>query len=888
MVVSFRASRAGIARATLATLVCFFGWVRGTGSAATLPPNFQESTVFSGLVRPTVVRFAPDGRVFVAEKSGLIRVFDSVSSTTSTVFADLRPNVHDFWDRGLLGMALDPQFAAGRPFVYVLYSLDRNPGDPAATVPTWGDSCPNPPGATSSGCAILARLSRLEASDSVMVGPEQVLLEGWCQQFPSHSVGSLAFGPDGALYVSSGDGASFNTVDYGQFGGASGAGVGQTVPRNVCADPPGGLGGVMTPPTAQGGALRSQSARRPAGQAAVLNGAILRVDPDTGAAFPGNPLSASPDPNARRIVAYGLRNPFRFALRPGTSEVWIGDVGWNAWEEIDRVADPTAGVVNLGWPCYEGAGRQGGYDGAHLDSCESLYSSSPAMAPFFAYSHGATVVAGEACPTGSSSVAGLAFYTTGSYPSSYQGALFFTDYNRKCLWAMLTDPGGVPDPGRIVTFAAGLSGGAVHLEIGPGGDLYYVDYDGGRLQRIAYARPTAVATATPTSGPAPLLVQFDGSASTAPPGGQPLTYAWDLDGDGAFDDSSLVAPAYTYVVPGNHTVSLRVTDALGASATTSLTISAGNTAPVATIVTPGPSLTWEVGEDISFSGIATDAQEGTLPASRLAWSLVLQHCPSGCHEHVLQTFPGTASGGFSAPDHEYPSYLELRLTATDGLGLSDTKSVTVQPRTVDLAFESAPMGLSLTVNAASDVTPFTRRVIVGSTNSLGAPSPQEHSGLRWSFSSWSDDGAAAHDIVAPAASATWRATYTAEAPALAFYALRPCRVLDTREASGPTGGAPLSGGTELRTAVAGRCGVPVAARAVAANLTVTQPSAAGHLVAYPSGLPTPFTSTVSFAAGVSRSSQAVIGLGPAGEAALLCRPAGATLHAILDVTGYFE
>jgi hypothetical protein len=142
--------------------------------------------------------------------------------------------------------------------------------------------------------------------------------------------------------------------------------------------------------------------------------------------------------------------------------------------------------------------------------------------------------------------------------------------------------------------------------------------------------------------------------------------------------------------------------------------------------------------------------------------------------------------------------------------------------------------------------------------------------------------------VAPAASATWRATYAAETPALAFYALLPCRVLDTREASGPTGGVPLSCGIELRTAVTGRCGVPATARAVAANLAATQPSASGHLVAYPGGLPTPFTSTLNFVAGVSRSSQAVIGLGPAGDAALLCRPAGATLHAILDVTGYFE
>ncbi len=76
------------------------------------------------------------------------------------------------------------------------------------------------------------------------------------------------------------------------------------------------------------------------------------MNPDTGAAFSGNPGGAGDD----RIVAYGLRNPFRFTVRPGTNELWIGDVGWAAWEEIDRHQNPTAQVRNFGWPCYEGNG----------------------------------------------------------------------------------------------------------------------------------------------------------------------------------------------------------------------------------------------------------------------------------------------------------------------------------------------------------------------------------------------------------------------------------------------------------------------------------------------------------------------------------------------------
>ena len=100
--------------------------------AGTLPPGFTETTVWSGLGKPTALRFAPDGRVFVASKSGIINVFDSLADTTPTQFADLRSRVHDFWDRGLLGMALDPGFTSGRPYVYVLYAYDKAPNSRAA------------------------------------------------------------------------------------------------------------------------------------------------------------------------------------------------------------------------------------------------------------------------------------------------------------------------------------------------------------------------------------------------------------------------------------------------------------------------------------------------------------------------------------------------------------------------------------------------------------------------------------------------------------------------------------------------------------------------------------------------------------------------------------
>ncbi len=530
---------------------------------------------------------------------------------------------------------------------------------------------------------VTGRLARLTISGETMSAKTNLLTD-WCQQYPSHSIGDLGFGPDGALYVSGGDGASFNFADWGQDGS----------PLNPCGDPPGGVGGAMTPPTAEGGALRSQDARTTSDPTG-LDGALLRVDPDTGAGLPGNPFAASTDANQRRIAAFGFRNPFRFTVRPGTEELWIGDVGWGAWEEVNRVADPSdSGADNLGWPCYEGAGRSG-YDGINLDLCESLYTpgDTAVVAPYYAYDHNAKVVSGESCPTGSSAIAGLRFYNGGAFPNSYDGALFFADNSRDCIWAMLPGSNGLPNPATIQTFDAGAASPvalAVHQ-----GELFYANFDGGTIQRVRSTlnqSPTAVATATPSGGPAPLTVQLSAAGSSDPDDAfANLAFAWDADGDGQFDDGNSVTLSRTYQA-GTHVATVRVTDPGGGSDTDSVTIQTDNTAPVAQINSPSAATSWAVDEQVSFSGAATDAEQ-SLPASAFDWKLVINHCPSNCHTHTEETFPDRTAGSFFAPDHEYPSTLTVELTVTDSGGLTDTESVTIDPRTVALTLDSNPDGL---------------------------------------------------------------------------------------------------------------------------------------------------------------------------------------------------
>jgi glucose/arabinose dehydrogenase len=757
-----------------------------TGAALALPPGFQEVIAFQGLTDPTAVRFSPDGRVFVTEKSGIIKVFDNLSDTTPTIVADLRQNVHNYWDRGLLGFAIHPDFPR-TPYIYVLYTYDFNPLDPAHPAPRYGDTCPDKdasgnfigPGAMADGCVVNARLSRLKVNpDNTLDGGEQVLLENhWCQQFPTHSIGSIVFGPEGALYMSAGDGANFDYEDWGQFGGTR-PNVPLPTPANACGDLNTQVGTPTTKPDAAGGALRAQSVRNASSQKS-LDGSILRLDPLTGAPWPTNPLIGGTTNSDDAIIAYGLRNPFRITPRAGTSEIWIGDVGLYHWEEIDRLLNPDDGVVeNFGWPCLEGPDRLFGYNGDppdNLNLCTSL-ATSATTAAYYQFHHGDPLYSGDTCAsTVGSAITGLAFYPGGDYPAAYNGALFFADYSRNCVWVMTTPAPGSGDPvvANRATFMNGSSDlqqlgdpDPVDLEVGPGGDLFLVDLDDGMIRRIIYNvgnnPPTARIQASPTNGPLPLTVQFDGSSSTDPDPGTTLFYAWDLDGDGQYDDAFLPQATHQYTSAGTVTAGLRVTDDDNASTTTTVTLSPGNSTPTASIQAPLSSSTWRVGDAINFAGQGSDVDDGALGPASMHWQVILHHCvdgPGTCHQHVIQDFDGVQNGTFTAPDHTYYSELEFTLRVTDSGGLTGTKSVTIAPEAVFNTYESTPAGATISVSGLEGVTPFTHGAIVGSLNSLIALSPQTLGGSRYYFTSWNDGGPASRSFVEDSTPRTFHANF---------------------------------------------------------------------------------------------------------------------------------
>ena len=440
---------------------------------ATVPAGFRDSTVIGGLAEPVSVAFAPDGTAFVALKTGIVKSFDYDGTTarfegaaTSTDFADLTVAVNNYGDRGMTGIVVDPQFPT-RPYIYVNYTYNRDPRDNPPVVPKWGapgelyDDCPaeaslNP---VVTGCPVMVRVSRLTATRTdlgwtMLPGSELPLLTDGCAQFSSHASGDVVFGPDGQLYASAGDGASFRGQDFGQA-------------NNPCGDP-----------LDEGGSLRAQDQRTGADPLGI-DGTIVRLNPDVAL----TPTQATAD---QWLVAMGQRNPWRLTFRQGKEQLWSVDVGSSNWEEINVLLDaPSTALINRGWPCYEGTTgqslRNAAWDALDKPICEALYAGGPnaVAAPVLSYrtrTGAGPLTPGESCTFTSSSMSGVAFTPLGTdWPATHQDALFFSDFLRGCIWRLEKDGNGQPVPGSIRVFAQ-AAGFPVDLTAGPGGDLYYVDY----------------------------------------------------------------------------------------------------------------------------------------------------------------------------------------------------------------------------------------------------------------------------------------------------------------------------------------------------------------------------------------------------------------------------
>ncbi len=476
-------------RASSLSLVLMLAAVCGLdvpASAQTLPPGFELVPVPGAFDDPTGMKFAPDGTMLILQKGGVVLVHDG-SAVQPLPFIDLSTEINSDWDRGLLGLAFHPGWAAddgATSWVYLLYPVSSQPGNDPAYGPSnsFGFSRLARYKATLSAGQLVADL----ASREVLIGhplPDGAVPDAIASLHNSHSNGSLIFASDGTLFVTAGDGAHWDLTDNG---GNDDAGFDDFV------HPVSGQKG-PTPAAQDAGAFRSQ-------QLESMAGKVLRIDPATGLGLPGNPFyDGDPASNPSRVWALGLRNPFRVALAPagtldGSSDVLaIGDVGWFLREELNLCQ----GGENFGWPCQEGFAQVGSYQGFNppgptFPNCNTAQAGTPTN-PALAWHH---FQASDLKPAGvhldtngapgngfvGSCAVGGTFYPGGSYPAEHDGRLFIGDWTGG--WIKTVEfAGGSATAAQ--DFASGL-GFLVALESHPvTGDVHcVVIYDGGGIGRV--------------------------------------------------------------------------------------------------------------------------------------------------------------------------------------------------------------------------------------------------------------------------------------------------------------------------------------------------------------------------------------------------------------------
>lgn len=690
--------------------------------------------------------------MFVWERAGRVWIVEEGHAPVTTPFLDIADEVGGWRDFGLLGFALHPNFRENG-YVYAMYVVDRHHlrhcSTPASGVgrPACDDGYN--PATNEYFNATIGRITRYTAlkpageSDfshatsvdedtrKVLIG--ETITTGIPILHQSHGTGTLLFGEDGTLLASTGDGASYSSVDTGN---ASETYDAQALTDGIIRD------------KENIGAYRSQLLDS-------LNGKILRIDPATGDAVSSNPFydAARPRSARSRVWALGLRNPFRMTLEPNTGAhdpadgrpgtIYIGDVGFGTWE--DHHVSKTGGE-NFGWPAFEGMTRHNGYWGRNtpnMDAPNPLFDGAGCTQEYFYFrdlivqdtlgavsfpnpcnaseqitttnvfvhtrpiidshhsqqnarwaTYNGTVAEhpqiGQSNTEGTWTVEGTPFrgnaavagvwYTADDFPAEYRNTYFAADYGGKWIRNIVLTPNDMPLAVRVFDSSPGP---VVAMATHPvEGGLYYVVWPA-QVRKVTYtpsnSPPVAVIDADITYGPGPLTVQFSGDGSSDPDQ-DPLTYTWDF-GDGSV--SSAMNPQHTFTPETpeatGYVVALTVTDPGGASGRADLVVSVNNTPPTVTITSPIDGSTYPLTGDSVFDLRASigDAEHAPNQLS-CAWQTVLHH-NDHAHAEPVDTSCSTTTvvSPLGCGDETY--FYRVHLRVTDPAGLSTAASSTLLP-----------------------------------------------------------------------------------------------------------------------------------------------------------------------------------------------------------------
>lgn len=586
------------------------------------PSGFSDDLYVSGYTSITSFVFDQTGRMFIAEKSGKIMVVNADGSKQTNPLLNINEEVFDRGDSGLLNIILDPNFL-NNGYVYLYFVVDRH------YLLEYGTSEYNVDSLDGATPATMARICRytvdLNTSPLSVVANSRLTLIGETVStgIPAiediHSGGGLAFGKDGTLLISTGDGAhqfDVTTTPYGSQAVSSGI---MTTEEDI-------------------GQYRSQVLFS-------LSGKVLRIDPQTGNGVGSNPYyqSGSPRSAESRVWARGLRNPFRITYVPNTGEhheedgnpgvFMIGDIGRYDREEVDVMA--SAGL-NFGWPKYEAM------DVVNWQATDDNYLPNPHTLPILQYRNNESkafvnnqiVNVNGYLPNGSCVIGGI-FYDKLDFPSAYRNKYFFADYSNK--WISYVSLDATYNPVYCDIFI-NTANEITNLNTSEALDgLFYStgSLSANSIRRVIYGggnkKPVAKIEYDKNYGISPLTIAFS-ARNSYDPENSALTYSWSFGDDNTSPTTSL-APHYQFV--GNTQqefwVKLTVTDENSLTAKDSVKIFLNNTPP--TIHSTSLDAILSINENqtlpINLSANASDAESS---ASNLSyeWKLSLAH---NGHEH---------------------------------------------------------------------------------------------------------------------------------------------------------------------------------------------------------------------------------------------------------------
>ena len=629
------------------------------------PSGFSDQLYMGNWNQVVGFVYDDNGRMFVWEKAGKVWIVENGIKASSPIL-DISEEVGGWRDFGLVGFVLDPNFLSNG-HMYLQYTVDRH------HLMNFGTSNYNP-NTNEYFAATIGRVTRYTAQaatnfSTVNYNSRKILIgetkeTGVPSLHESHGIGALLFGEDGTLMVSTGDGASYSSVDQGS--------ASETYYQQALSD------GII-PANQNVGAYRSQ-------MLSSLDGKLLRIDPETGDGLPSNPFYQSGNPRSAqsRVWASGLRNPYRMAKKPGTGShyaadgdpgvFYIGDVGWGSREELNVVDAPG---LNFGWPKFEGMTHQPGYNNAayapanhERPIADWRTGSARGIKNGNIYNIGSSQIPGSSF-NGNASTGGV-FYTGDDFPTEYKNTYFHADYGADWIKNFITDENhnllevkSFKDAGGPIVYV-----GTHPIE----GGIYYVKYPN-EIRKISYTQnnnkpPLAIASSDIEYGAGPLQVNFTGDRSFDPEF-QSLTYNWNF-GDG--NTSTDANPTHTFSHSNNNprgfNVSLTVTDPAGNSDQTALVISINNTPPVinSTSIDNINDFDPTTFSTINLNANISDAEHSNNVLD-YSWVLSLRH-DDHFHEEPEDINPSTSAqlSPLSCSDATY--WYRIELTVTDPGGLS--------------------------------------------------------------------------------------------------------------------------------------------------------------------------------------------------------------------------